>query len=87
MEEQKPTIFPWFVAVFLLIVGLAGGYYYGNAKGLKEGASQEKDAQEARRRDAEKQAAQALNPFDKVSTNPFENATNPFENVKFNPFD
>lgn len=83
--------------VFLaLVVGLGGGYYYGNTVGVKDGTRrgieqgilQEKAMVEARRKDAEKETAKAVNPFQQATANPFEKTpTNPFEKVKINPFE
>lgn len=76
----------WVVVAAALVVGGGIGYYYGNVKGVAEGIAQEKAAIEARRKEAEQKAAQAVNPFNQ-GANPFEKVqTNPFEDVKVNPF-
>lgn len=77
------------VAVALLI-GVAGGYIYGQSVGVKKGLTQA--AVEAKQkaddvaRATEKLAAQAANPFAGTS-NPLGGVTtNPFAKVKTNPF-
>ena len=73
----------WIWVLVALLVGLGGGYYYGNVQGV----AKEKAAEESRKKDAEKEAAKAVNPFEQTTANPFEKSpTNPFENVKVNPF-
>lgn len=77
----------WVWVVVALIVGLGGGYYYGNMQGVTKGVAQEKATAEARKSVAEAEAAKAVNPFEQTTINPFEKSpTNPFENVKVNPF-
>lgn len=69
-----------------LILGLAGGFYYGNLKGKEAGIAQEKKAQE----DLIKKASgeTMVNPADYIpETNPLKEVkTNPFEGVYQNPF-
>lgn len=78
----------YIVSVAALVIGLGGGYYFGYDSGFKKGIAAEKAAVEARRLEAEKEAAKAVNPFEQTTTNPFEKApTNPFEKVKVNPFE
>lgn len=82
----------WLVwALIALLIGLSAGYWYGSraglAEGIKRGVLQEKAAEGARRKEAEKKAAEAVNPFG-GTVNPFEGTpTNPFEKVKVNPFE
>ena len=82
------------IAAAVLIVGLAAGYYYGNAKGKAKaweegkaaGISQERKAQE----DLLKKAAggQVVNPAEYLpETNPLKEVkTNPYEGAYKNPF-
>lgn len=73
----------WAYVAVALVVGLGGGYYYGKSVGVK----QEQAVEAARKAEADKAAAQAINPFQKTTANPFEKApANPFDNVKVNPF-
>lgn len=81
--NQNQDFQKWIWVLVALLVGLGGGYYYGNVRGV----SQEKAAEEARKKDAEKEAAKAVNPFEQTTTNPFEKSpTNPYDNVNVNPF-
>ncbi len=73
------------VAVAALGIGLAGGYMYGNSKGVEKGIAQEKKAQEEARQKALEDAAKALNPFSQTESNPL-SPVNPFENINVNPF-
>lgn len=77
----------WAYVVAALAVGAGVGYYYGNVTGVQQGIVKERAAEEFRKKEAEKEAAKAVNPFEKATANPFEKApTNPFENVQTNPF-
>ena len=82
MEENSPLI--WiFAVVVALLLGLGGGYFYGNKIGYQKAQTDAKSAAEAE----SKKAAEAANPFKQAGANPLENVTtNPLENVKFNPF-
>ena len=76
----------WIVAVVALIVSAGAGYAAGVSHGIERGVAQEKIAEVARRAQAEREAAKAVNPFNQ-NANPLGNASaNPFENVKVNPF-
>ncbi len=87
--EPQSTAKLWIVWVLVaLVIGTAGGYWYGKQAGILKGVAQEKARAEALVREAEKAAAQAVNPFQQTTANPFEKApTNPFEKVKVNPFE
>lgn len=82
MEEKSPLL--WiFAVVASLLLGLGGGYYYGNKTGYGKAQADAKIAAEAEA----KKAAEAANPFKSAGANPLEKATaNPLENVKLNPF-
>lgn len=83
--DQSNTM-KWVVVVVALVVGGGIGYYYGNVKGIDKGVIQQKAVEEARKKEAEQEAAKAVNPFNQAA-NPFEKVpTNPFEGVKVNPF-
>jgi len=78
----------WVFAIVLsLLLGIGGGWWYGNKLGFNKGyAKAQADAKVAAEADAKK-AAEAANPFKTAETNPLENIqTNPLESVKFNPF-
>ena len=77
--EKSPLL--WVFAIILaLLLGLGGGYWYGNKIGHQKGLA------DAAVQDLQK-AAEAANPFSQKSVNPLENVkTNPFESFKFNPF-
>lgn len=82
--------------LFLLAIGLGGGYWYGLEQGKKAGyqagyeqaqADAKRVAEEAAKKAVE-EAAEAANPFQAV--NPLEEVeTNPFEKTKkiLNPFE
>ena len=83
---EQSNMMKWVAALVALVVGGGIGYYYGNVKGVDAGIAREKAAAEARRKEAEQEAAKAVNPFNQAG-NPFEKVpTNPFEDVKVNPF-
>lgn len=89
--EQRNSMMQWVIGVLALVVGMGGGYYYGNMmghnRGVEAGIAQEKAAEIARREAAEREAASAINPFNQGSANPFEKASaNPFDDVNVNPF-
>lgn len=72
MEEKNPLM--WIFAVIVaLVLGAAGGYWYGNKVGDRAGYDRGLT-------DAAKASAQA--PTVKVDTG----YKNPFENVNLNPF-
>lgn len=82
MEEKSPLL--WIFAIIVaLLLGVGGGYYYGNELGYKKAQADAKAAVEAEA----KKAAEAANPFKSAETNPLEKVqTNPLEGLKFNPF-
>jgi hypothetical protein len=54
---------------------------------VEQGIAREQAAEAARRDEAVRKAAAAINPFGQPSDNPFEKTpANPFENVQVNPF-
>ena len=70
-----------------LVVGLVGGYYYGNDRGYKQAEADVKKVQDEAAKKAADDAAKAANPFQAV--NPLEGVeANPFEKAKsiLNPF-
>jgi len=70
-------------AAVALVIGLAGGYFYGHSKGI----AREKANQEALAQATADDAAKAVNPFEQASVNPYENAVpNPYDQVQVNPF-
>jgi len=81
------------VAVVTLIIGLAGGYYYGNMVGIKSGSATgleqgivkgRADLLEEQKKDSEedlKKAQEAANPF-----SDFSDDANPFKDIYVNPF-
>lgn len=70
--------------VIALVIGGAGGYWYGREAGV----AAEKARQSAIQTEREREAAQAVNPFSQTTVNPFEkNPANPFDKVKVNPFE
>lgn len=82
-------------AVAALAIGLGAGYWYGHnvgrARGVDQGRVEEKARQDTlaieARRQAEKEAAKAVNVFEQANLNPFSKSqTNPYEKVKINPF-
>lgn len=78
------------IVAVALIIGVAGGYLYGQKVGVKLGLAQAESAvkqkSEEAAKAAENLAAQAANPF-AGTQNPLENVTtNPFAKVKVNPF-
>ena len=77
----------WIFVLVALLVGLVGGYWYGNMKGVEQGVAKEQAAKAQTQKAAEEEAAKAANPFEQTTTNPFEKSpANPFENVELNPF-
>lgn len=73
-----------FGAIVALVLGLAGGYWYG----VRAGVAKEQAAEEARRKTALAEAVGAVNPFADAAANPFEkNPANPYEKIKVNPFE
>lgn len=71
----------WLVGVLCLVVGLVGGYFYGNSaafeKAYDKAVADIKVQQELAAKKAGEDAAKAVNPF-KVE--------NPLEGVEANPF-
>ncbi len=82
MQENIKIIL---VALAVAVVGLAGGYYYGNSQGLTKGVEQgrqellaeQKKEQEA----ALEEVREAANPFSQT-----EESANPFKDAYKNPF-
>lgn len=71
-------------SVIALVIGVGAGYYIGYGQGI----ASEKAAREARQAEAEKKAAETVNPFEQTTVNPFEKApVNPFKNIQTNPFE
>lgn len=84
MVENKPVIL-W--VIIALVLGLVGGYWFGNDRGYKRAEADIKKIQEEAAKKATDQAAKAANPFQAV--NPLEKVeANPFEKAKsiVNPF-
>lgn len=84
LMENKPVIL-W-VAI-ALVLGLVGGYYFGDNRGYKRAETAIKKIQEQAAQKAADDAAKAANPFQAV--NPLEKVeANPFEKAKsiVNPF-
>ncbi len=79
MDQTKKA---WVVAAVLLIVGLAGGYWFGSYqaydKGYEKAVADAKATQEEVARNAAADAAKAANPFQ---------TTNPLQGVDANPFE
>lgn len=73
--------------IVALVIGLAGGYYYGVIKGKAMEVAEQKEAAAKATEDAQKQLAEQANPFrgKTDAVNPFtEGYQNPFKG--FNPF-
>lgn len=88
MEQNYSKIV--MIGVAALVVGLLGGYVWGNTVGITKGRSlaqlEAKKAAEDAAAASEKLAAQAANPFG-GGTNPLGSVSaNPFEKVNTNPF-
>ncbi|MEK7066348.1 MAG: hypothetical protein AAB965_02120 [Patescibacteria group bacterium] len=72
--------------VVALLVGLAGGYVYGNSAGYKAGnTAGYKQAQDDAKKVADEAAKKATEAVAKAA-NPFQ-AVNPLEGVESNPFE
>lgn len=89
--EQGKGVNPMLVGVIAaLVVGLAGGYYYGLMKGRADVVAEQAKAAQTATDDAQKQLAEQANPFgteEKSAVNPFSDTyKNPFEGGGFNPF-
>ncbi len=83
MDENKSPLLWIFAIVLALLLGVGGGWWYGNKVGYARAQADAKVAAEA----GAKKAAEAANPFKTAETNPLEKVqTNPLESVKFNPF-
>lgn len=95
MENNKKftTLAVVMSAFFALAVGICGGYYYGNNKGVADGISAGKAAGIAEGQAAllvkqTKEAEENLKTVQEAA-NPFaeqKNAVNPFQNAYVNPF-
>lgn len=86
--EQFSKRFVVIIAVVVLIVGLATGYYYGQQKGYQKAETDIKKLDEAAAKKATDEAAKAANPFQAV--NPLQGVeANPFQKIKkvLNPFE
>ena len=76
------------IAVVVLVIGLAAGYYYGQQKGYQKAESDIKKLDETAAKKATDEAAKAANPFQTV--NPLQDVeANPFQKLKkvLNPFE
>lgn len=96
MESDKK----WVLAIVLLVLGLiaggVAGFYSGSVsgkrtdkvQGYQEGrlAGLKEAAALAEQKEAEKNAAAAVNPFAATSSDIFSGSTNPYEGVTINPF-
>ena len=83
--SQKNVIL---IAIVVLIIGLAGGYFYGQKKGYSQAEVDIKKLDEIAAKKATEEAAKAANPFQAV--NPLQGVeANPFQKVKkiLNPFE
>ncbi|TSC62463.1 MAG: hypothetical protein G01um101448_683 [Parcubacteria group bacterium Gr01-1014_48] len=90
MEQGKGTN-PMIVAVVAaLVMGLAGGYYYGFTRGKATVVAEQDKAAQVAAEEAQQQLAEQANPFgseEESAVNPFtETYENPFEGGGFNPF-
>lgn len=77
----------WVWVLAALVVGLVGGYWYGNKSGYDRAGADVKKLQEEVSKKATGDAAKAANPFQAV--NPLQGVNaNPFEKAKkiLNPF-
>ena len=68
----------WVLAVVALLVGIGGGFWYGESAGRARAQADVKAQQEELAKKAGEDAAKAANPFQTV---------NPLEGVKANPFE
>lgn len=73
--EHKPVLVWVLVA---LVIGLVGGYYFGDSQGFKRAEANLKKIQEEAADKAAEEAAKAANPFQ---------APNPLEAIEDNPFE
>lgn len=83
--EEKSKLWTW--AIVALVVGLVGGYWFGDSSGYRRAQADVKKLQEEAANKAAGDAAKAANPFQAV--NPLEGVeANPFEKTKnlLNPF-
>lgn len=89
MENGKGTN-PLLVGVVVaLVVGIAGGYYYGLSKGRTEALLLQQQEADQVTAGQQQQLADQANPFgtEENAVNPFtETYENPFEESGFNPF-
>lgn len=77
----------WKLVLAALVVGLVGGYWFGDNRGYSRAQADVKKAQEEAASKAAEDAAKAANPFQAV--NPLSGVeANPFEKTKnlLNPF-
>ena len=90
METQEPLSRVAIIAVLCLIIGVVGGYFYGNSQGVQKGIASEKARVVAEQKKVADQAAKTANPFGTTSVNPFStggsSTVNPYKDVKVNPF-
>ena len=68
----------WLLALVALLIGLGGGFWYGESAGRARAAADLKAQQDELTAKAGADAAKAANPFQTV---------NPLEGVKANPFE
>lgn len=76
MDEQKSPLLWIFVIIVALILGIGGGWWYGNKVGYTKGKADGKAEAQAQ---ALKAATEAANPFKQAPANPL-------ESLKLNPF-
>lgn len=77
----------WAWVLVALVMGLVGGYWFGNSSGYKRAQADVKKVQDEAAKKASEDAAKTANPFQAV--NPLTGVeANPFEKVKnvLNPF-
>lgn len=96
MESDKKWVFAIVLLVLGLIAGGVAGFYSGavsgkrmdKAQGYQEGrlAGLKEATVLAEQKEAEKNAAAAVNPFTATSSDVFSGSTNPYEGVTINPF-
>lgn len=65
-----------------LVVGIVGGYYYGNSVGVEIGKQQVLDQQKLEEEAKIKEVQDAANPFSEI-----EETANPFKDTYQNPFE
>jgi len=92
IEEQQGHTALWIGGILVsLIVGLAGGYYFGERTGNLQGfqAGMDQAPQMELTQDALDTVEEtSVAPLDGIVTNPFEDLSpNPLEDVSSNPYD